>query len=277
MARIANPSRADPGSALIGAGHIFNKSRSNPASGTIGRVLPAYALVYLLEGGGHYEDDAIGRRAVSAGDAIVLFPGMRHSYGPFDQPLWSECWIIFRGGVFSQLEAEGLIDRSRPVITPGLRPELIAAFDALIRDFNGHDPRLVPVLAARTHGLVADFARCDQERGPRADAIAVACARLGEALDRPLDLERLARGIGLGAERFRKVFALSVGIPPARYRQLRRIDRAKQLLATTLKPLAAIARELGYCDEYFFSRQFKHVTGLSPARFRRDFGASAGA
>nr|MBA3708318.1 AraC family transcriptional regulator [Planctomycetota bacterium] len=38
-----------------------------------------------------------------------------------------------------------------------------------------------------------------------------------------------------------------------------------------VKPLATISRELGYCDEFFFGRQFKRVTGLTPARFRREF------
>ena len=70
---------------------------------------------------------------------------------------------------------------------------------------------------------------------------------------------------------FRKEFAKRIGIPPARYRLLRRIDRAKSLVTASNRPIRDIADSLGYCDEYFFSRQFKRVTGTSPGEFRAKF------
>ncbi len=62
-----------------------------------------------------------------------------------------------------------------------------------------------------------------------------------------------------------------MGRPPAQWRQLKRIERARRLLLESDRSLAGIAEELGYCDQYFFNRQFKRVTGISPARFRREF------
>lgn len=53
--------------------------------------------------------------------------------------------------------------------------------------------------------------------------------------------------------------------------QERVIIEAKRELALTEKLVKEIADELGYEDEYYFSRLFKQVTGVSPAQFRKDY------
>jgi transcriptional regulator GlxA family with amidase domain len=161
------------------------------------------------------------------------------------------------------------------VLSPGLGGDLVASCDAIEREVQLGDPRRMPAAVARVHALLAEFALRDQARRHDQDFTALACARLSQALDQALDLAQLARGFDLGVEAFRKAFTAATGVPPARYRQARRIERARVLLATTGEPLAAIAAALGYCDQYFFSRQFTQATGVSPARYRREFGGSS--
>ena len=43
-----------------------------------------------------------------------------------------------------------------------------------------------------------------------------------------------------------------------------------------LDPIEAVALEVGYQDASFFSRLFRRKVGLSPAQYRRRFGALAG-
>jgi AraC-like DNA-binding protein/quercetin dioxygenase-like cupin family protein len=239
--------------------------------GTRDRDLRAYALVYLLDGGGYYSDETTPQRRVSAGDVLVLFPGKRHSYDNGDQPRWVEIYVVFRGGVFEQLEKDGLLSRERPVVRPGVDQALVDAFDGVHAAFTAGDWRSASSLVARTHLLCTEVVRLDQAAQPEAGEAERACALLGETLHRPLDLERVADRLGMGYERFRKFFTRSVGMPPARWRQLKRVESARRLLVEGDLPLADIAEQLGYCDEYFFNRQFKRFTGLSPARYRRDF------
>lgn len=51
-------------------------------------------------------------------------------------------------------------------------------------------------------------------------------------------------------------------------RQLR-IELACSLLLTTSQPLKVIAEEVGFCDEYYFSRVFRRLRGLPPGAFRQ--------
>jgi hypothetical protein len=189
-------------SALTDGGSIHDKGVSGYRGNCVDRTLAGYALVYLVEGGGWYSDDANGRIAVTAGDALVLFPGKRHSYGPFGGPSWSERWLLFSGGLFERLEHDGLLDRSRPVWSPGVHPRLISMFDELIAERKAAGTNDSLVLVAKTHLLISELDRASRERRPLADFSALACARLGEALERPLDLEQIARGFGLSGERF---------------------------------------------------------------------------
>lgn len=50
------------------------------------------------------------------------------------------------------------------------------------------------------------------------------------------------------------------------------IIEAKRLLYMTSKPVKEIAGLLGYTDEFYFSRVFKHHTGISPLMYRETVG-----
>lgn len=258
--------------ALVGAGEIRGKVHV-----CRDRTLDDWAAVYLVAGGGWFADEATPRCPVAAGDLLLLAPGIRHSYVPEVPGDWSEYWMTFTGETFAILRRAGILDPERPVLHPGVVPELVVAFDALVgariaaavRARSAEDARLEEAqLAAEAHLLLVRLVRsdgADDASGP--PWVAEACARLAADLQRPLDLARLAARCGLSYERFRKAFAAAVGEPPARYRLRRRIDRAKTLL-TAGATIAETAETLGFCDVYFFSRQFRAATGTTPARFR---------
>jgi len=257
-------SRYDINAALALAGYISVK-----AGWLERRVMDCYAIVYILGGSGIYADSLNGERVVNAGDVLILFPGLVHSYGPrLPGQTWNEGYLVFHGECFAALERDGLLDRRRPVWSPGLLPNVVGGLDALIaahRAGNGGDHHLT---VARIHLLLAEMMSSDRVSHEIVDAFAAAKARLAERLDAPVDLEHLAQDAGLSYESFRKKFTASEGLPPAKWRQLRRIDRAKSLLTDSDASLADIAEQLGFCDQFFFSRQFKQVAGVTPGQFR---------
>jgi transcriptional regulator GlxA family with amidase domain len=56
-----------------------------------------------------------------------------------------------------------------------------------------------------------------------------------------------------------------------------RLEHAKTLLETTDQTLEELAEKVGYEDAAFFSRLFRRSVGLTPAQYRRRFGALRGA
>jgi AraC-like DNA-binding protein len=88
-------------------------------------------------------------------------------------------------------------------------------------------------------------------------------------LDSRLDVQALARMVGMSASHFSRSFHKSVGVSPHMYVLQCRVIRAQELLATTQLPLAEIALTIGFSDQSHFSRRFHELIGVPPRKFRK--------
>ena len=85
----------------------------------------------------------------------------------------------------------------------------------------------------------------------------------------PWKVEDLAAQHDCDPDHFARVFRREIGLPPGRYVIRCRIDRARYLLLHSKQSIGAIAEQLGYHDAFYFSKQFKRNTGMSPSDFRQ--------
>jgi transcriptional regulator GlxA family with amidase domain len=83
----------------------------------------------------------------------------------------------------------------------------------------------------------------------------------------------MLRMSGLPERTFKRRFQKAVGMSPLEYVHALRLEAAKQLLETTDERLDKLAERVGYEDATFFSRLFRRKVGLTPALYRRRFGA----
>ena len=78
---------------------------------------------------------------------------------------------------------------------------------------------------------------------------------------------------GLAERSFNRRFAKATGMTPLEYVHTLRLEEAKHLLERTEAPIEGIAQDVGYEDASFFSRLFRREVALTPAQYRRRFGA----
>jgi len=131
-------------------------------------------------------------------------------------------------------------------------------------------------VASGLHGFRAwlyDLAADHPETHP--DGIEQTLVWLRQNLDRPLTLDELAAEAGLDRFSFSRRFKARTGLSPLAYVHRSKVEAAGFLLAGTSLPLADVARQLGFCDEFHFGKVFKKWRGVSPGRWRISSASSS--
>jgi AraC-like DNA-binding protein len=86
----------------------------------------------------------------------------------------------------------------------------------------------------------------------------------------------LADAVGLSRAAFARRFTALVGQTPMGYLTAWRMTVAAEMLRDSDRTLAAVAREVGYDNEFAFATAFRRERGVAPGRFRRGVAAPAG-
>lgn len=96
------------------------------------------------------------------------------------------------------------------------------------------------------------------------------CEAMTARLDADLGLDDLAQIAGCSATHFSRAFKQSMGLAPFHWLAEQRIERAKELLATSGLSLAEIALSVGYSAQPQFTSAFGRATGITPGQWRRE-------
>ncbi|GLK56842.1 helix-turn-helix domain-containing protein [Methylopila capsulata] len=109
------------------------------------------------------------------------------------------------------------------------------------------------------------------ERLLRAGGLSPARERLATAAlaDGDASVADVAALCGLSRSYFIRAFHATTGQTPHRWARERRLRRARDLVADTSEPIAAIAASCGFADQSHFTRAFRARWGESPANYRR--------
>lgn len=90
-------------------------------------------------------------------------------------------------------------------------------------------------------------------------------------LSSEITIEELARIITIEKVYFSNLFSRTFGISPRKYINQCRLNRAQILLIQTDKRVKEIALEVGFENESYFSRLFRHKIGMTPGTYRKSF------
>jgi AraC-like DNA-binding protein len=87
-------------------------------------------------------------------------------------------------------------------------------------------------------------------------------------------LKAIADRSFLAANYFHRLFTDTFGVTPFAYMLKRRLDTARQLLSNTTLSVKQVAKEVGYDNEFYFSRMFKKQFSMTPSqvKHRREIG-----
>jgi AraC family transcriptional regulator len=94
-------------------------------------------------------------------------------------------------------------------------------------------------------------------------------AYIEDHLAETISLATLAGLVGLSPHYFCRAFKHSLGLPPHRFHNRRRIERAKILLAKNAPSVTDIGLTVGYINTSSFTTAFHKTIGITPTGYRR--------
>ena len=94
-------------------------------------------------------------------------------------------------------------------------------------------------------------------------------SHIDEHIDRQIRVADLSGIVDLSEAHFSRAFRLAYGEPPHAYIVRRRVELAAQLMLVGCEPLSEIALKCGFHDQAHLSKQFRQMTGETPAAWRR--------
>lgn len=123
----------------------------------------------------------------------------------------------------------------------------------------------VRLFRSRSGDAGAGFCSSVRQRDPVRQALDVMLSRL----DQPLELEALAREVGLTPNQLSRRVSSETGMPLQRHLRRMRIERACQQLLSGRNSLTEIAQKIGYPNLSRFTQAFLEETGQVPQDWLR--------
>jgi AraC-like DNA-binding protein len=251
-------------------------NQEHPQSHTLtwnrGRILNDYYIVFISKGKGVFGAGNAQPGTVDTGTCFFLYPGIWHRYKPDPKSGWEEYWIGFNGSYMEHL-MKSFFDAATPSVNVGASKDMLVLFHKLIDTVAASSigyPQQVAGITLQILGLVNTISRFKAyENDPVGKLISKAKFILEQSFENQVDMEDIARQLPMGYSSFRKAFKKIAGESPNQYHLNLRLNRAKDLLTTTVLNINEVADQTGFESVYYFSKLFKKKNGISPNAYRK--------
>lgn len=237
-----------------------------------GRVLPVFQIVGLLQGRGELESNIAPPQWLVADSAFLIAPGQWHRFRPDLKIGWTEIWIEFQGLVPTSLSSAGQLGRALVVRTGAEAAGLWEAMDAVLQRVCCALPGINPSLTAMAMEAIAAWSRLSQAKKVNVDvshALSTAVETLNRQYRTAIDLEELAKNVGMSYSVFRHAFSKHTGFAPWQYVRRMRLTHARHRLARSGESLSELADNLGFSSSFHLSIAFRKEFGISPSQWRK--------
>lgn len=236
---------------------------------------PEAVFIYCARGGGWCE---IGsrRHEVREDQLLVIPPSTPHVYGAAKKEPWTIHWFHAIGTNVPYYLEKLEVTEQKPVVRLGGDVQLFSLFEDVLEGLE-HGSTLKHLIYAAhslTH-LMGVILRHKDEfwrgEGDVKERVASSIGFMKEHLQEPLRIATLAAVVNLSRSHYTEIFRRVTGYAPLMYLNHLRMQRAVQLLNGSNLSIKAISEQLGFSDQFYFSRAFTKLHGHSPSEHRRRY------
>ena len=240
------------------------------------RTLQHHEMIFVCEGNGHI---VIGENRYPMKNGMLFYipPGVQQTIEPRAQNPEHYMTVHFSGSRMV-LGPDGKWKFRENIQTLRQPPAqkitdytpLEELFEKLLDTWNDKGPSYEFVAATLLRQLLIWVSQNNIKQSKN-HAISLKIDRIIEYMRQNINskvtLEELSGIAGLSIFYLSRTFKEATGYPIITYFNKMKIEKAKELLIEGNKKVKEVAYELGYTNEFYFSRIFKRIEGLSPKEF----------
>jgi AraC family transcriptional regulator, arabinose operon regulatory protein len=229
-----------------------------------------YGVLLVLDGTGSHIDNEGNEYKLYPGCLVQRVPNKPHSTYVHGDDKWLEFFICFGKELFEALANIGILS-SNDVLYPGVNRSIFRTLIEFLSLMKSSEDRDLPFLLCKAQKILflLYYMHIDNStKNGDKEIIRKACFLLSENPATDVSVQEICRELGIGYEKFRKIFKDHTGISPGSYVIHKRINKAKSMLIEEGKTVKEISLSLGYTNPFVFSKQFRRITGMSPTEFK---------
>ncbi len=228
-----------------------------------------YILIYCVEGTGYiYVEDR--KYQVNEQEAFCIPCRTRHKYYASEENPWSIFWVHFKGenARYFPLEDCNIIQ----ILSKEADNRIMTLFQILFRVLERNYTQGNFIYISQVLSLILSeiyFREKVDEVSKQNKHITTIVRYMYKHINENLCLEDLSRELGLSKSYINAVFKKYSDRSPIDFFINLKMQEACKLLKSTDLYICEISAMLGYEDQYYFSRIFKKVVGVSPREYKK--------
>lgn len=253
---------------LMRTGRNIAKPNYNAGPRTHGH----YSIHFIREGSVlfQYDDQTV---RLQKGDMFCLFPHIPYHYRPADHAVPLEMtWVGIAGSHAAGLLSMVGIHPGVPYATGILSTEVELTLQHIWSAGTLRPGKTRLKFISLLYQLFDELGRQKDSDVPQRDSqkewIRKSVDYMNTHYTENIDINHIAKIVGIHRTYFSKVFTEHLGITPLKYLMKLKMNRAMQLLKETQLTVTEIALSLSYSDTASFSRSFSSYFGYPPTHFR---------
>ena len=232
-----------------------------------------FTFFYVNGGVALLESGSLAYR-LEPSSGFFAFPDVSYEIRNVGDAMLSVTWLSFSGHLVENYLNRANISRPRPLFSDpdGAIGCKFAKLYAAAHKLPNRYCRMVSGLYdIFSHLLDANPTKIGENYVDSANFFAVkAMDYIERNYARNISVEEIATALGISRKHLYTIFNEILKISPKQYLIYYRISKACTRLRTSLQSVLEISESVGYTNQFYFAKEFKRLTGMTPSAFRKD-------
>ncbi len=229
-------------------------------------ISPPYTrLYYTVEGEGEIESEE-GKTVLTAGKLYLIPAGYTFSYR-----CENSMRQLYFHVILNDLSGNDLLRGINRVLSLETDSEHLEKLLSLYHDKDGISLKLLKAYIQADIFFALKTEKVNLSAKEPSECVKKALAYISDNLSVSLTVSEVAKNIFVSSDNLSHRFKTEMGESVGKYIDGLILYKAEQLLSGSDLSLSQISAELGFYDQFYFSRRFKEKFSVSPLKYRKTY------